>query len=181
MLNKFTMCAALAVSIVTSFFSVQPAHASTLSFELSGADNYSWLLDSNPTNPANNIPDSFSLYGTSTPNYIFFASVPGLPANYLSFYTDTVGGGLSAGSLPGDGGTNIFNLFGEQFFTYTAADGDLTHIQFRQGTFVLGSDTLTIGETPLPSTWLLMLSGLVGLGFFAYGGTTKRPAGLAAA
>jgi hypothetical protein len=34
--------------------------------------------------------------------------------------------------------------------------------------------------TPLPSTWLMLLSGFVGLGFFAYRGTKKRTA-LAAA
>ena len=38
----------------------------------------------------------------------------------------------------------------------------------------------TINATPLPSTWLMLLSGFVGLGFFAYRGTKKRTA-LAAA
>jgi hypothetical protein len=32
------------------------------------------------------------------------------------------------------------------------------------------------GATPLPSTWLMLLSGFVGLGFFAYRGTKKRAA-----
>ena len=31
-----------------------------------------------------------------------------------------------------------------------------------------------VSATPLPSTWLMLLSGFVGLGFFAYRGTTKR-------
>jgi hypothetical protein len=35
--------------------------------------------------------------------------------------------------------------------------------------------------TPLPSTWLMLLSGFVGLGYFAYRGTKKRTAALAAA
>jgi hypothetical protein len=35
--------------------------------------------------------------------------------------------------------------------------------------------------TPLPSTWLMLLSGFVGLGFFAYRGTKKNSAALAAA
>jgi hypothetical protein len=35
--------------------------------------------------------------------------------------------------------------------------------------------------TPLPSTWLMLLSGFVGLGFFAYRGTKNRSAALAAA
>jgi hypothetical protein len=34
--------------------------------------------------------------------------------------------------------------------------------------------------TPLPSTWLMLLSGFVGLGFFAYRGTKKNAAALAA-
>ena len=35
--------------------------------------------------------------------------------------------------------------------------------------------------TPLPSTWLILLTGFVGLGFFAYRGTKKNSAALAAA
>jgi cbb3-type cytochrome oxidase subunit 3 len=34
--------------------------------------------------------------------------------------------------------------------------------------------------TPLPSTWLMLLSGFVGLGFFAYRGTKKNAAAIAA-
>jgi hypothetical protein len=166
MLNKFKMYAALAVSIVSGSLLVQPAHATTYSFVLSGADNYSWSLDSNPT-PT----------GISTPNYFYIANVPGIPANDLSFYSGIIGGGLSAGSQPGDGGSNIFDLFGEQLFT-----GTLSAPQFKLGTFAFDTDSLTISaETPLPSTWLLMLSGLVGLGFIARSGTKKRPAGFAAA
>jgi hypothetical protein len=39
----------------------------------------------------------------------------------------------------------------------------------------------TVSATPLPSTWLMLLSGFVGLGFFAYRGTKKTSAALAAA
>ena len=38
-----------------------------------------------------------------------------------------------------------------------------------------------VGATPLPSTWLMLISGFVGLGFFAHRGTKKRTAALAAA
>ena len=34
--------------------------------------------------------------------------------------------------------------------------------------------------TPLPSTWLMLLSSFIGLGFFAYRGTKKNAAALAA-
>ena len=36
------------------------------------------------------------------------------------------------------------------------------------------------GVTPLPSTWLMLLSGFVGLGFLAYRGTNKNVAAIAA-
>jgi hypothetical protein len=35
--------------------------------------------------------------------------------------------------------------------------------------------------TPLPSTWLMLLSGFIGLGFFAYRGSKKTTAAIAAA
>jgi hypothetical protein len=39
----------------------------------------------------------------------------------------------------------------------------------------------SLTPTPIPSTWLMLLSGFVGLGYFAYRGTKKRSAALAAA
>ncbi len=41
--------------------------------------------------------------------------------------------------------------------------------------------TLTVSPTPLPSTWLMLLGGFVGLGFFAYRGMKNNSAALAAA
>jgi hypothetical protein len=41
--------------------------------------------------------------------------------------------------------------------------------------------TYTTSATPLPSTWLMLLSGFVGLGFLAYRRTKKNAAALAAA
>ena len=38
-----------------------------------------------------------------------------------------------------------------------------------------------VNATPLPSSWLMLLSGFVGLGFFAYRGTKKGSAAFAAA
>lgn len=42
-------------------------------------------------------------------------------------------------------------------------------------------DAINVTATPLPSTWLLLLTGFVGLGFFADRATKKRTAALAAA
>jgi len=43
------------------------------------------------------------------------------------------------------------------------------------------SYTGTLTTTPLPATWLMLLSGFVGLGFFVYRGTKKRSTAMAAA
>jgi hypothetical protein len=40
----------------------------------------------------------------------------------------------------------------------------------------IGADISTVGATPLPSTWLMLLSGFAGFGFLAYRGTKKRTA-----
>ena len=44
-----------------------------------------------------------------------------------------------------------------------------------------GDIVVGINATPLPSTWFMLLSGFVGLGFFAYRGSRKRATRLAAA
>src|ERR1019366_5807948 len=42
-------------------------------------------------------------------------------------------------------------------------------------------DNVTVDPTPLPSTWLMLISGFVGLGFLAYRGTKKNAVAFAAA
>jgi hypothetical protein len=42
-------------------------------------------------------------------------------------------------------------------------------------------DNVSISSTPLPSTWTMLLIGLLGVGFIAYRGTKYRPDPLAAA
>jgi hypothetical protein len=43
-----------------------------------------------------------------------------------------------------------------------------------------GLDNVSVRATPLPSTWFMLLSGFVGLGYIAYRGTKKHSAVLAA-
>jgi hypothetical protein len=57
-------------------------------------------------------------------------------------------------------------------------NGGSLHIQVVDD---FGAGSLVVEQTPLPSTWLLMLGGLVGLSFFAYRGTKKNATALAAA
>jgi hypothetical protein len=44
-----------------------------------------------------------------------------------------------------------------------------------------GGVTFSASATPLPSTWTMLIAGFAGLGFFAYRGTRKNAAALAAA
>ncbi len=39
----------------------------------------------------------------------------------------------------------------------------------------------TVSITPLPSSWMMLIAGFLGLGYFAYCGTKKATARLAAA
>jgi hypothetical protein len=52
---------------------------------------------------------------------------------------------------------------------------------YTDSTGAIATALITISPTPLPSTWLMLLSGFVGLGFFAYRGSRKNPVALAAA
>jgi hypothetical protein len=56
----------------------------------------------------------------------------------------------------------------DPFFTTTATGGQF---EFSPG----------VSATPLPSTWVMLLGGFVGLGFFAYRGSMKDSSALAAA
>jgi hypothetical protein len=88
-------------------------------------------------------------------------SLPSLPAvwtsNLLTF-TTTVAGTLSFTSLPDPNIGSPYNV-------------DVGNIL----------DNVQVSNNPLPSTWLMLLGGLAGLGFFAYRGTKKNSAALAAA
>jgi hypothetical protein len=98
---------------------------------------------------------------------------------------------MSIGKLPpnGYGVTSPVNIFPIANFDYQVPAGDYiitfagqlpspTSTSSFEGTITAGSP---LSETPLPSTWLMLLSGFVGLGFMAYRGTKKRTAALAAA
>ena len=66
---------------------------------------------------------------------------------YLTFWATPNDGGFTAGSVPGDTGSNFINI-------YQSTDGT-------------GQVFSLLNTTPLPSSWTMMLAGLAGFGFFA--------------
>ena len=75
---------------------------------------------------------------------------------------------------------SAINSSGNYGFFFNSAPGQYTEYQTSTG----GSFTTiaySVAATPLPSTWLMLLSGFVGLGFFAYRGSKKNGVALLAA
>lgn len=158
---------ALALGVIVS----SSAKASTYTFTLTGADNFTFQLPSNPT------PD-----GYISGDHFFIANPPDLAANYITFYALGAGGGMSAG----DGQTDIqssvvlFDLGGLQLYT-----GDESSPVFVPGTYTLTGvvnessenvDTLIISATPLPGTLPLFVSGAAGLGLLGWRHRRKKTA-----
>lgn len=138
----------------------KPANASLLQYDVSGSDNFSFVLDSD-------------MIGTDANTAFFFTNVPNTSVHpifeILAFFDSDDGGGFVATPYFSDDPNVVyFNLFGDQLFLgSTAAPTLLT------GTFNLSngsdmSDVLTVTAIPEPSTWAMMILGFVGVGFMAY-------------
>ena len=63
---------------------------------------------------------------------------------------------------------------------YGVGDNYSTFLAVQSASNTVAGTWSDVSATPLPSTWLMLLSGFVGLGFFAYRGTKKNTAALAA-
>jgi hypothetical protein len=93
------------------------------------------------------------------------------PSNFGSDGFGPLKGLLDALGLSFTTPDQTFNIF----FAGTAGyDEEGTDVPFGQGTFALTA-------TPLPSTWVMMIAGLLGLGFFIVRGKKPQSAGFAAA
>ena len=162
---------ALALGIIVS---APSAKASTYTFTLTGADNFTFQLPSNPT------PDGFV-----SGDHFFIANPPDLGTNYITFYALGAGGGMSAGDGQVDlGSSTIFDLGGPQLYT-----GDESSPVFVLGTYTLTGtgnestenvDTLTISATPLPAALPLFASGAAGLGLLGWKRRRKKATTIAA-
>jgi hypothetical protein len=95
------------------------------------------------------VPEDISPTG-GTASYYFYYDIPATPVTaswdttsypYLSFWSSTYEGGVTAGAIPGDDGPNYFDLF-----------------QSTPGTAQL------FAGAPEPATWALLVLGLLGLG-----------------
>jgi hypothetical protein len=105
----------------------------------------------------------------------------------VTAYMNGVGVGTNTTTAPNPGtwptGTLSFNsvlTFNSVVVHYDSSNGATD-----SGPVFMADDmNVTLASTavtPLPSTWLMLLSGFVGLGFFAYRGTKKRFSAIAAA
>jgi hypothetical protein len=117
----------------------------------------------------NNISQSFPLSGPLAPNsfhnndnQLFYPLAPQL--------VDSNGLGFTGGSTGSDG-PPVINLDIFYGSCGTSVGYCLTSQGPHPGSLALGS--FEVAPTPLPSTWFMLLSGLLGLGYFAYCGTKK--------
>ena len=128
-----------------------------------------WLEpDSNPANPTYN-------------TFIFGYEPSGGHAEHIYVTSDVQNPpGLTAGCGLGGQSACPILLNGQTEYDIPLIDNydSLTIIGAMDVTF---TDQDDISATPLPSTWLMLLSGFVGLGFFAYRGTKKKASALAVA
>lgn len=60
----------------------------------------------------------------------------------------------------------------------TTTSGSLAFAMERDGNSNIGNilDNVVLSETPLPTTWAMLLTGFIGFGFFAFRGAKRRPA-----
>jgi hypothetical protein len=146
-------CGALLTTFI--FLAVLPAHAdsgATYTFDLTGPVSASWTMSSNPTPMDFESGTAFLVQSTDL-------MVDGAPASdVLCFFNiDDLGGLNSFVMLP--------DLIGPQIYM-----GDESAPTFLTGVFNFSdwetgqAETLTIVQTPEPTTILLLFSGIVVLG-----------------
>jgi hypothetical protein len=140
-----------------------------LSLEQRSPTSYTWTTS-----------DDLTVYG---PTFTTFTVTNGI-------FTDTFSGGTLFGTFTGSGTNNGVTSPGTFTDVITGGTGAYlgdTGTLTLDGTLVLatgavsGTESGSLTTTPLPSTWLMLLSGFLGLGFFAYRGINKSVVAVAAA
>jgi hypothetical protein len=200
--------AALIVAALTTAASVGSAAATTIDFSsypfytpVSSVDGVSFALYGGPGGgtPVTGSFGTASLGNSPTGDYptsegilIQFSA----PASSVSFTFDNFGDNTGFApsfekAFAGVTLTDNQNIGGGcyigSFCTVSVVGTGITSLYVDNGSggnysweYGIGELTFT-AATPLPSTWVMMLAGLAGFGFFAYRGSKNRSAAIAAA
>jgi hypothetical protein len=110
----------------------------TADFTLSGTDNATFTVPNNSTPSGGGSSPYYLITGSS-----ITASWDTTAYPYLTFWSTGADGGVTAGSVPGDSGTNDFN-------TFQSTDGT--------------GQVFTATGVPEPGTWTLILIAFSGVG-----------------
>ncbi len=148
---------------------------------LQATDITSWNLQ------LNGVGASLDLTPANSQAYDFIYPTFGISNNVSASLTDLYY------NFSGDAGLLVFQnvLFtGASYYCLSAVSGACYQGATAVPVLVFDSSTVTATETgnqiigvaatPLPSTWMMLIAGFVGLGFFAYRGSKKNVAALAA-
>lgn len=151
---------AIFAGLVAATMGVAPVQAATVNFSLSGQNEptVTFQLDLNPT------PD------ISAAHIFQFLNVPvlvnGVAATHtVSFYDDSFSGGMADESY--------YSFYSQQLFTGTTSNPTFLLLTVVAGNIVEPTNNYPVTyvaslvTAPLPAAWVLMLSTLSGLGWFA--------------
>jgi hypothetical protein len=137
-----------------------------------GAGSYQDLTISEPVNTLSllwgspNADNTITLSNGSVISYVDNASSSSLDGFYIN-------GVLQAGtSLPNTMDPGYIVTISSS--TFTSAVLTNTIGGFEVADISAGSISTDVSSAPLPSTWIMLLSGFIGLGFFAYRGAKKN-------
>ena len=100
--------------------------------------------------------------------------------NVVTFWSLANGTGSILGTFTGSNLTPPATGAGFDFITFGVDTGTIGSVVLND-TGQAAFEYANVSATPLPSTWLMLLSGFAGFGFLAYRGTKKSSAALAAA
>jgi hypothetical protein len=191
MINRFIAKVAVATTLVAgAAFMALPATASTIDWTLQGVtfDDTGTASGTFSTNSANGNLIAFNITttaGTSSLGFVYNSTTSYIVGNNywtpISFVIDSLLG-ISDFSLAfinplTNPGVDVL-VVGSYPAAYSGSTEGIFAPNPLSRNVVSGE---AISGTPLPSTWLMLLSGFVGLGFLAFRGTKKGAAALAAA
>jgi len=130
-----------------------------------------WAYPSEQIHIAHNYYDNGIIHFDNYLQNLVLGGQPYLPLSLVGPFTFTIGS-----SGPNDYG-------GGEFYLYESNNGvtlEHTDIKAQMWTLTVSSAEISPG-VPEPSTWILMLTGLAGVGFLAYRRTKRRSAAIAVA